>query len=276
MTFGTRGCEAPAVTFALQVQTQLETKIKPTMNQTTLVLGVLSVIGASLLVAEESKTAIAPDRISLFKVPLQCPAAPEIGCGNASKPILLDLQREPTISEAWLNQTGTVLAVVRNTSFGHESPTKTVQAVLENHGLTTVELEGAAREAELKSFLSGNAWYHSTDVDNLTKQESRIIAGRLLLRIRAKVALPDEKGEALEATFADIMARNALMGLTPQSWTAATKEQLSKWASDNLNQDEIEAFQEAIAKGFLPVADDKEEQHARTPDCCSPESTTKS
>jgi hypothetical protein len=100
MTFGTRGCETPTVTFRVQLQTLLQTKIKPTMKRTTLVLGIVGAICASLLGAEESKTAIAPERISLFRVPLQCPAAPQIGCGNASKPILLELQREPTIAEA--------------------------------------------------------------------------------------------------------------------------------------------------------------------------------
>ena len=151
-----------------------------------------------------------------------------------------------------------------------------MQAVLGENALKSAELGGAARDAELKSFLSGNAWYHGTEVDNLTRQESWIIAGRLLRRIRAKVALADEKAEALEAIFADIMARNALMGLTPQGWTAATKEQLSKAANENLSQNEIEAFQDAITKGFLPVADDKEEQNGSTPDCCSPKSTIKS
>lgn len=79
----------------------------------------------------------------------------------------------------------------------------------------------------------------------------------------------------MKATFADIMARNALMDLTPQSWTATTKEQLSKVVSQNLDQKEIEAFQEVITKGLRSVADDKEEQNSGTPDCCSPKSTTK-
>jgi hypothetical protein len=246
------------------------------MKRTTLVLGIASLVSASLLGAEESKTSVAPDRISFFTVPLQCPAAPQIGCGSAAKPILLELQREPNIAEAWLNQTGTVLAVVWKGSSSNESGAKTVQAVLEKDGLTTAELESAVRDAELKSFLSGDAWYRGVEVDNLTKQESWMIAGRLLRRIQAKVVLPVEKAEALQATFASIMARNALMDLDPKSWTAATKEQLSKVASENLDRNEIEAFQQAITKGFLPVADDMEEPNGKSPDCCSPKSAAKS
>ena len=53
-------------------------------------------------------------------------------------------------------------------------------------------------------------------------------------------------------------------------------EHLWKVARENLDQSEIEASQEAIAKGLLPVADDKEETKNEVPDCCSLEFTTKS
>jgi hypothetical protein len=69
--------------------------LKPIIKLTVLALGIVSVIGASKLGAEENKTAIAADRISLFSVPLRCEAAPDIGCGPISKPILLQLEREP-------------------------------------------------------------------------------------------------------------------------------------------------------------------------------------
>jgi len=84
----------------------MKTTINPTVKLTVLALGIGSMIGASLLGAEESKTAIGADRIGLFTVPLRCEAAPDIGCGPISKPILLQLEREPAIAEAWLNGTG--------------------------------------------------------------------------------------------------------------------------------------------------------------------------
>jgi hypothetical protein len=45
---------------------------------------------------------IAPDRVSVYSVPLVCPAAPEIGCGSRSKPVLLALERRPEVAQAWL------------------------------------------------------------------------------------------------------------------------------------------------------------------------------
>lgn len=52
------------------------------------------------------------DLVSLFQVPLQCPAAPEIACGGRARPILLALESDATISEAWVNRAGNMLAVV--------------------------------------------------------------------------------------------------------------------------------------------------------------------
>src|SRR5215470_5335090 len=57
-----------------------------------------------LACAAENKSAATPGRISVFKAPLVCPAAPQIGCGSASKPILLDLERQPGVLEAWLRR----------------------------------------------------------------------------------------------------------------------------------------------------------------------------
>ena len=60
----------------------------------------------------ENAALVTADRISVFQAPLVCPAAPQIGCGSASKPILLDLERQPGVLEAWLNRAGTIIAVV--------------------------------------------------------------------------------------------------------------------------------------------------------------------
>src|SRR6266436_10087542 len=51
-------------------------------------------------------------RLSFYEVPLVCPAAPQIGCGSASKPLLLELEHGGAVSEAWLNRAGTILAVI--------------------------------------------------------------------------------------------------------------------------------------------------------------------
>ena len=69
-------------------------------------------IYAPLINIAASAPALTPDRVSVFKAPLVCPAAPQIGCGIASKPILLDLEKQSGVLEAWLNRAGTIIAVV--------------------------------------------------------------------------------------------------------------------------------------------------------------------
>jgi hypothetical protein len=240
--------------------------------------GIAGVVGASLVCAAENKNAIATDRISLFEVPLRCEAAPEIGCGTRSKPILLQLEQEPAIEEAWLNGAGTVLAVVWAENSRSESGTKIVQTVLERNGITSLELDGEARDKEAKSFISGDTWYHGAEVDNLSKQEARIIAARLIRRVQAKVALSEGQTKALETGWATVVAR-CFIG-SPDNSTSSREEklneQLLRVARENLGENEIGASQEAIAKGLLPVVGDKEETRSKTPDCCSLSSTTKS
>lgn len=95
--------------------------------------------------------------------------------------------------------------------------------------------------------------------------------------IHSAVAPIEEKAKALEAGWAEVVARSFI---GPDSSTATRKEELTeqllKVARGNLDQSQIGAFQEAIAKGLYPAADDKEEAKSKIPDCCSLQSTTKS
>lgn len=255
----------------------MKTMLNRMINFTVLALGIGAVIGAARLGAEENRLAIAPDRISLFTVPLRCEAAPDIGCGPISKPILLQLEREPAISEAWLNGTGTVLAVIEAENHGQETRTKAVQAVFAKKGLTATELDGQARETELKSFLSADPWYRGADVDNLSQQEAKTIAARLVRRVQAKVALSQEQAEALETGLTQTCIQAYKAGFAGQKdKEQELRQAMLNVARKNLDQGEIGAFEEALAKGFLPVADDKEEHNNNTPDCCSPKSACRS
>jgi hypothetical protein len=277
MTFGTRGREPPVLAFSVENQMPMKTILKPTIKLTILAMGIGSVIAASRLAAEENKTAIAADRISLFTVPLQCQAAPEIGCGPISKPILLQLEREPAITEAWLNGTGTVLAVVWGGNDGQETRRKAVQAVFEKNGLTATELDGEARDTELQSFLSADPWYHGAEVDNLSKQEAAIVAARLVRRVQAKVEVSAETAKTLETGLTQAIMKAYNDGFVGQAdKQPAFAQALLKVARTNLDEKGVAAFQEACAKGYLPQAEDNEGAKRKAPDCCSPNSTGKS
>lgn len=163
------------------------------MKKMLIALTLGSLFCAPLSHAEDNSAAVKPDRISLFNVPLQCPAAPEIGCGSKAKPILAALEHDSTITEAWLNKAGTVLAVVGAENSTPESRVKAVQSVLDKRDVTATGLKGTARDTALKDFESRSGWYRGVEVDQLSKQEAGIIAARLVRRLQAKVSLSEEK-----------------------------------------------------------------------------------
>jgi hypothetical protein len=79
------------------------------------ILGVATtgLLGTLFAFAEDSNVQADRERISLFSVPLVCEAAPEIGCGSRSKPILLELQRQPEIAEAWVKAQGLAMKLAQ-------------------------------------------------------------------------------------------------------------------------------------------------------------------
>ncbi len=227
------------------------------MKRTVVTAGVLGLLGVSSAFAEDAKIAVTSDRISLFEVALRCEAAPEIGCGSRSKPVLLQLEREPMITEAWLNETGTVLAVVGKEGSSRESRSETVQSILKKSRVTAVELQGEAREIQFKSYVSGKDWYRGAEVDNLSKREARTIAARLVHRIEAKVPLAREKASALEIGVANVFERTFIgpSNSDPTNKREQIIEELSAIAHQTLDEREVAAFKEAMARGVRPLPD---------------------
>src|SRR6266436_5735320 len=143
----------------------------------------------------EHATTVTADRISVFKAPLVCPAAPQIGCGSASKPILLDLERQTGVLGAWLNRAGTIIAVVWRPESSAENRRNVAAELKEDRA---AEMEGTSRDEAVKDLLSGKGWYRGADVDRLSEEEASIIAARLVRRVQAKTGLPKDKAEGLQ------------------------------------------------------------------------------
>ena len=198
--------------------------------------------------AGENLGSAAPNRVSLFKVPLQCLAAPQIGCGSAAKPILLDLERQAGVFEAWLNRAGTIIAVIWGPSSDAETRCNVAAGLKEDHA-TEME-EGAPRDDALKDFLSGKGWYHGPDVDLLSEEESGIIAARYVRRVQAKTPLAKDKADGLERDLADAL-RKKLTG--DCSGPNQKQSSLEDVAREHLDQEQIKIFREATDKGVRPL-----------------------
>src|SRR2546426_4654826 len=186
--------------------------------------------------AADATAAVTADRVSVFKAPLVCPAAPQIGCGSASKPILLDLEKQPGVLEAWLNRAGTIIAVVWKPESDAETRRNVAAELKEDHA---VELDGKSRDEALKDFSSGKGWYHGADVDRLSEEEADIIAARLVRWVRAKSALTKDKAEGLQRAFSDTLRKD----LTGKS---TGPNRLEDVARKYLDQEQIKILKEAI------------------------------
>jgi len=199
--------------------------------------------------AADATAALTADRVSVFKAPLVCPAAPQIGCGSASKPILLDLEKQPGVLEAWLNRAGTIIAIVWKPESDAETRSKVATSLKEDRA---TELQGDSREKAVQNFLSGKGWYHGADVDRLSEEEADIITARLVRWVQAKSSLAKDKAEALRRAVADTLRKD----LTGKS---TGPNRLEDIAREYLDQDQIKILkqaikdEEAIENGKRPV-----------------------
>ena len=214
----------------------------------------IAVLAGGLLYAAVVSAAEAPaataDRISVFKAPLVCPAARQIGCGSASKPILLDLEQQPGVLEAWLNRAGTRIAVVWKLESDAPTRGKVVADLKEDY---VIELDGKPRDEAVNDFLSGKGWYRGADVDRLSEEEADVIAARLVRRVQAKTALAKDKAEGLQRALADAYRQRLTNKISRD-------EELSRFQDigrEYLAKDQVSILNEAIDSGVLPLPNEQ-------------------
>src|SRR6266403_4383364 len=189
---------------------------KRAKNMKTQLIAVLAggLLYAPLASAAEDAAAASADRISVFKAPLVCPAARQIGCGSASKPILLDLEQQPGVLEAWLNRAGTRIAVVWKPESDASTRSKIVAELKEDRA---IELDGKSRDEAVNDFLSGKGWYRGADVDRLSEEEADVIAARLVHRVQQETELMKDKVDGLQRALADAFAKQIIAGTSSQN-----------------------------------------------------------
>jgi hypothetical protein len=126
---------------------------------------------AGFIVADKNKTK--KSTVTFYKTPLVCSAAPEIGCGSRAKPALLQLEKNPAVKEAWLNRTGTIVAIVWKDKPQTEQVAK---PVFEENNIQFAELTEKDAAAYKKTFRKENEWYQGSNVDALSREEATTIA----------------------------------------------------------------------------------------------------
>jgi hypothetical protein len=193
------------------------------------------------------------DQVSLFRVPLPCGFAPKIGCGSLARPLLLALERTPGITEAWLNQEGTLLAVVGTKTFTAERHARVVRATLGAEGILSEELRGEARATALKDFLAGADWLRGTNVDQLSSREAAIIAVRLVKRLQTKAAVSEQVAHSLTAAITEFFEERFLRERIQPKQVDDSGKELVNIATAYLDERSIRAFANALEEGYRPA-----------------------
>lgn len=202
---------------------------------------------------------INPNLVSFFRVPLVCPAAPQIGCGSASKPLLLALEKAKGVSEAWLNRQGTIMAVVWAGELTAEQRTGIIESFQAESQMTLNELAGNEKPQALTDFQSGSGWYRAADVDRLSEEEAGIIAARLVHRVQAKTTVSQDQADALQRAITDALKKRFTDDKVKQEQNALLKSEdgLQRLVGPYLDKDQIPIFKEAITSGLRPLPGEK-------------------
>ncbi|MGA2660502.1 MAG: hypothetical protein ABSH34_23630 [Verrucomicrobiota bacterium] len=194
-----------------------------------------------------ARKALNAERVSFYRVPLACPAAPHIGCGSASKPLLVGLESNAAVSGAWLNRAGTIMAVVWSEQSTARQRSRIFKAALKDQ-IAAKELRGAVRKQALNDFQSGPDWYRGADVDRLSEEEAGIVAARWVGRIREKITVRDEQAQALQEGFAGAIRRK----LTGQITRSEAQEAMLKVCRQHLEEKDVAVLVEAFKAEFQP------------------------
>ena len=206
-------------------------------------LSIWVLVISGLALADENNAPPAKSLISFYRADLVCPAATQIGCGSAAKPILLELERASAVREAWLNRSGTIVAIVWKESTAQNERGAIVQTALGTPKLR--EVKGNSREQILESFRSGTGWYRGATVDRLSEEEAGIIAARLVRRIGNLIAIPSDKADGLRGEFTKVMVRR----LTQGEGREQTEKDLLQICQAHFDEKEVAILRDAREKG---------------------------
>jgi hypothetical protein len=203
-----------------------------------------------------SGRSVSSDQVSFYKVPLACPAARNLGCGSAAKPVLLALEKRNTIQEAWLDHPGTTLAIVWKKSTMADARAADLASVTGGRNISLQELTGSERDKSLKGFLSRQQWYRGAQVDKLSEEEAMVITDRLIRRATVKAPTIAGKSESLKLAFSQVI-RERLTGCDSKECRDDYRKKLVDIARKNLNDGEFNALMAAEKLGYRAVGDEQ-------------------
>ncbi|QTE44196.1 hypothetical protein J3L21_02085 [Mucilaginibacter rubeus] len=219
--------------------------------------------------------------VTFYKVPLVCSAAPEIGCGSKAKPVLKQLEKNSSVAEAWLNHTGTVIAVVWKANNNRAVGEKNTMAVFKGQNLDVQMVTGKEYDAMLNDFIDKKNWLRYAEVDKLSMIEAGEIGSRIVARVNAKTPLSNETSSSLKTDFETLFKRWFIKMDTTDvnkdpnlidTFRQQTEHDLLSIGKKYLDAGQMNALQAAITLGLQPA--EGETGYAKD-GCCSKSDDTK-
>lgn len=209
--------------------------------------------------------------VSFYEAPLVCHAAPTIGCGSKAKFLLVDLEKyNDAVEGAWLNKTGTVVAVKWNTKIEADKKTEIIKTVSTNHNIELTTLVQTETTDYTKTFPNSSEWYKGKDVDKLSKEEAGIIAKNTIASYKEKKLIKPSFENQFQADIEKIYAD---LFLSISSYKDLTTEAYNK-VENQIQQ----AGEKYVGKGKMPHVElcIASEERCEKDKSCSPGSSSKS
>jgi len=172
---------------------------------------------------------------------------------------LEDLERAPSVCEAWLNEAGNPIAVVKKVAGNGTDGADPVLAVFRTHRIAVRALRSAQFAKALSDFASQSGWYRGADVDRLSGEEARVIAARLVARLRTRTTLPELRVNAPEMAVTEACVHELIRN--PAQSPAARKRRLASAvlaaARTRLDARAYAAFVDAVKLGHRSLPDER-------------------
>ncbi|QEC69262.1 mercuric transport protein MerTP [Panacibacter ginsenosidivorans] len=183
--------------------------------------------------------------VSFYEAPLVCHAAPSIGCGSKAKFMLVDLEKyNDAVEGAWLNKTGTVVAVKWNASTNESKQTEIINVVSTSHNIALNPVPPSEASNYAKSFPNSSQWFKGKAVDQLSKEEAQIIAKNTIAGYKKDGLVKPSFEKQFQADIAKIYEN---LFLSISSYKELTTEAYNK-----VEEDIQQAGEKYVGKGKMP------------------------
>ena len=184
-------------------------------------------------------------RVSFYEAPLVCHAAPSIGCGSKAKFMLVDLEKyKDAVEGAWLNKTGTVVAVKWSIATTESKQTEIINAVSTSHNIELSPVTSTEANNYAKSFPNSSQWFKGKEVDKLSKEEAQIIAKKTIEGYKKDGLVKANFANQFQADIAKIYEN---LFLSISSYKDLTTEAYNK-VEEQIQQ----AGEKYVGKGKMP------------------------